>query len=232
MAQQYPLSDTFTISNTATNPLTIQNILVNGNRVEAATGEINNTFAVDPGFKNGYAQAWQVSIQQNLTGSLVVTGTYNATKGTDLPQEFIPNTYPAGSIGVPVGLPTGFKFETTGGNSSYEDGTWQIQRRMHNGLAFNVVYSYSKLMDDGMLGGRGQGAAVLAQNWLDLEAERALSPSNQTQKLNATMQFSSGQGLHAAALLKGWKATVLKDWTISPTLTLYTGMPETPVLPS
>jgi hypothetical protein len=87
-------------------------------------------------------------------------------------------------------------------------------------------------MDDGMLGGRGQGAAVLAQNWLDLEAERALSPSNQTQKLNATMQFSSGQGLHAAALLKGWKATVLKDWTISPTLTLYTGMPETPVLPS
>jgi hypothetical protein len=232
MAQQYPLSNTFTISNTATNPLTMQNILVNGNRVEAATGEISNTFAVDPGFKNGYAQAWQVSIQQNLTGSLVVTGTYNATKGTDLPQEFIPNTYPNGAVNVPTGLPTGFKFETTGGNSTYESGTAQIQRRMHNGLAFNTVYSYSKLMDDGMLGGRGQGNSVLAQNWLDLKAERALSPSNQTQRLVTSMQFSSGQGLHAAALLKGWKATILKDWTISPNLSIASGLPETPVLNS
>jgi trimeric autotransporter adhesin len=232
MAQQSPLSNSFTISNTATNPYTIQNILVNGSPVEAATGEIANTFAVDPGFKNGYAQAWQLSIQQNLTGSLVLTATYAATKGTDLPQEFIPNTYPNGAVDVPTGLPTGFKYETTGGNSSYEDGTWQIQRRMHNGLAFSTVYAYSKLMDDGMLGGRGQGNSVLAQNWLDLKAERALSPSNQTQKLVTSMQFSSGQGLHAAALLKGWKATVLKDWTISPNLSIATGTPETPVLNS
>jgi hypothetical protein len=205
---------------------------VNGNRVEAATGEISNTFSVDPGFKNGYAQAWQLAVQQNLSTSFVVTTTYAGVKGTDLPQEFIPNTYPNGAVDVPTGLPTGFKFETTGGNSSYEAGTAQIQRRMHNGVGFNASYSYSKLMDDGMLGGRGQGGAVLAQNWLDLKAERALSPSNQTNRLSASMQFSSGQGLHAAALLKGWKATVLKDWTISPTVTLASGLPETPVLNS
>jgi hypothetical protein len=232
MAQQYPLSNSFTISNTTTNPYTIQNILVNGSKVEAATGEISNTFAVDPGFKNGYSQNWQLVIQQNLTNTLVFTTTYAGTKGTDLPQEFIPNTYPSGYVGAPTGLPTGFKYETTGGNSSYEAGTWQIQRRMHNGLAANVVYSYSKLMDDGMLGGRGQGGSVLAQNWLDLKAERALSPSNQTNKLNASMQFSSGQGLHAAALLRGWKATAFKDWTIAPTLSLASGTPETPVLTS
>ena len=40
------------------------------------------------------------------------------------------------------------------------------------------------------------------------------------------------QGLHAAALLKGWKATAFKDWTISPSLTLATGTPETPILSS
>jgi hypothetical protein len=230
MAQQYPLSNSFTISNTVANPLDIQHILVNGSPVEAATGEISNTFAVDPGFKNGYAQTWQLSIQQSLKGSLVFTTTYAGTKGTDLPQEYIPNTYPNGAVNIPTGLPTGFKYETTGGNSSYEAGTWQLQRRMHNGLGANLVYSHSKLMDDGMLGGRGQGGAVLAQNWLDLKAERALSPSNQTNRLNASMQFSSGQGLHAAALLKGWKATVLKDWTISPNLTLASGTPETPIL--
>jgi hypothetical protein len=36
--------------------------------------------------------------------------------------------------------------------------------------------------------------------------------------------------LHAAALLKGWKATAFKDWTISPMLSLATGTPETPIL--
>ncbi len=207
MAQQSPLSNSFTISNTATNPLTIQNILVNGSRVEAATGEISNTFAIDPGFHNGYAQSWQLAIQQNLKGSFVLTTTYAGTKGTGLPQEFIPNTYPSGAVGIPTGLPTGFKYETSGGNSSYEAGTVQLQRRMHNGLGGNLSYTYSKLMDDGMLGGRGQGNSVLAQNWLDLKAERALSPSNQTHRLTGSLQFSSGQGLHAAALLKGWKAT-------------------------
>jgi len=105
-----------------------------------------------------------------------------------------------------------------------------LQRRMHNGLGGNLSYSRSKLMDDGMLGGRGQGNSVLAQNWLDLKAERALSPSNQTNRLTGSLQFSSGQGLHAAALLKGWKATVLKDWTISPNVSLATGTPETPIL--
>jgi hypothetical protein len=87
-------------------------------------------------------------------------------------------------------------------------------------------------MDDGMLGGRGQGGAVLAQNWLDLKAERAISPGNQTHRLSGNWQFSSGQGLHAAALLKGWRATLLKDWTVTNNVTIASGTPETPVVTS
>ncbi len=206
MAQQSPLSNSFTVANTSDYAYTIQNILVNGSRVLAANGTTANTFAVDPGFKNGYSQNWQLSLQQNFTPSTLMTVTYAGVKGTGLPQEFIPNTYPAGAVGVPVGLPTGFRFETSGGNSSYEAGTVQFQRRLRNGLGGNIGYTYSKLIDDGMLGGRGQGSSVLAQNWLDLRAERAVSSSNQTHRLSTGLQFSSGQGLHAAALLKGWRA--------------------------
>jgi hypothetical protein len=133
-------------------------------------------------------------------------------------------------VGVPVGLPTGFKYETSGGNSSYQAGTVQLTRRMRNGIGANLGYTFSKLMDDGVLGGRGQGSSVLAQNWLDLKAERAISTSNQTHRLTTGLQFSSGQGLHAAALLKGWKAHVLKDWTIMTNITVASGLPETPVL--
>jgi trimeric autotransporter adhesin len=232
LAQQAPLSNSFSIANTVTDPYTIQNILVNGNRVAAANGTTATTFAIDPGFKNGYSQNWQLAVQQNFTPSTLVTVTYAGVKGTGLPQTFVPNTYPAGAIGVPVGLPTGFRYETSGGNSSYEAGTVQVQRRLRNGIGGNIAYSYSKLMDDGMLGGRGQGASVLAQNWLDLKAERALSTSNQTNRLTTGLQFSSGQGLHAAALLHGWKAHVLKDWTVMTNVTLASGLPETPLLTS
>jgi trimeric autotransporter adhesin len=232
LAQQSPLSNTYSIANTATNSYTINNILANASVVAAANGTTPNTFAIDPSFHNGYSQNWQLVVQQNFTPSTLVTATYAGVKGTGLPQTFVPNTYPAGAVGVPAGLPTGFRYETSGGNSSYEAGTVQVQRRLRNGIGGNVSYTYSKLMDDGMLGGRGQGASVLAQNWLDLKAERALSTSNQTNRLTTGLQFSSGQGLHAAALLKGWKATLLKDWTIMTNVTLASGLPETPLLTS
>jgi hypothetical protein len=232
LAQQSPLSNSFSIANTATDPYTIQNILVNGNRVAAANGTTANTFAIDPSFRNGYSQNWQLVVQQNFTPSTLVTLTYAGVKGTDLPQTFVPNTYPTGAARVPVGLPTGFRYETAGGNSSYEAGTVQVQRRLRNGIGGNIGYTYSKLIDDGMLGGRGGGGSVLAQNWLDLKAERALSSSNQSNRLTTGLQFSSGQGLHAAALLKGWRATLLKDWTIMTNITLASGLPETPVLTS
>ena len=75
MAQQPPLSITSSIQSTAAQPLT----LANGFQV-AATGT-NNTFAIDPAFRLGYAQNWQLSIQRDLPAALVLTGTYLGTKG-------------------------------------------------------------------------------------------------------------------------------------------------------
>jgi hypothetical protein len=50
--------------------------------------------------------------------------------------------------------------------------------------------------------------------------------------LSTGVQFSTGQGLRAAALLKGWRATVIKDWTIMTNVNVASGLPETPVLTS
>ena len=231
MAQQSPLSNSFNISNTLTDPYTIQNILVNGNRVLAANGATANTFAVDPGFRNGYSQNWQLAVQQNINTSTLVTVTYAGVKGTGLPELFAPNTYPTGAVGVPTGLPTGFKYETSGGNSSYQGGTVQVQRRLRNGLGANVSYTFAKLIDNGgALGGRGQGSAALAQNWLDLNADRGVDGSVRQHTMSSGLQFSSGQGLHAAALLKGWKAHVLKDWTILTNINLGSGAALTPIM--
>ena len=92
LAQQPPLSTAFSVENSAANPLTLANGFV------APPGATLNTFAVDPDFRVGYAQNWQVSVQRDLPASLTVMATYLGTKGSRLMQEFLPNTYPAGAV--------------------------------------------------------------------------------------------------------------------------------------
>ena len=60
MAQQPPLSNTSSVQNTAANPLTLANGFT--------ASQSGNTFAVDPNFRIGYAQNWQLSIQRDLPG--------------------------------------------------------------------------------------------------------------------------------------------------------------------
>jgi hypothetical protein len=126
-----------------------------------------------------------------------------------------------------------------------------LRRRLHNGLTALLRYTYSKSIDDdAMLGGAGAVAAsasdsgeaatamagrpdanspVIAQNWLNLTAERSLSAFDQRHLLNLQMQYSTGVGLGGGTLLSGWKAALLKDWTFAGQVTAGTGLPETPI---
>ena len=87
-------------------------------------------------------------MQRDLPGSLTVTATYLGTKGSHLPQEFLPNTYPAGAVNPCPACPSGFVYSTSNGNSSREAGQWQLRRRLRNGLAASVQYTLSKATDD------------------------------------------------------------------------------------
>ena len=88
---------------------------------------------------------------------------------------------------------------TSNGNSTRESGQIQLRRRLHNGLTATVQYIYSKSFDNAALGGRGQGSSVIAQNWLDLSAERGPSNFDQRHLLTLQTQYSSGVGVQAAA---------------------------------
>ena len=122
-------------------------------------------------------------------------------------------------------------YETSTGNSTYEAGQIQLMRRFRSGFSGNLLYVHSHAIDDAAgVGGRGQGGSAIAQNWLDLDAERSNSSFDQRHRLTATMQFSTGQGTHGGTLLKGWKGALLKDWTFATSLTVGSGLPETPVV--
>ena len=225
MGQQSPLSKSLSVQNGPADPLT----LASGFNASPATTP--NTFAIDPNFKPGYTQNWQFSAQRDLTEGIVMTVTYLGIKGTRAAQEFLPNTYPAGAAVPCPACPAGFVYLTSNGNSTREAGQLQIQRRFHNGISASALYTYSKSIDDASLGGRGQGSGVIAQNWLDLSAERALSSFDQRHLVTLQAQYSTGVGVHGGALMKGWRAAAFKGWTFLTSISAGTGLPETPSYP-
>ena len=248
MAQQSPLSKSLNVQNSAANPLT----LANGLNVRPSNAP--NTFGVDPNFRVGYVHNWQASVQRDLPGSLQLTATYLGIKGTRQMQEFLPNTYAPGAPDYCPLCPLGYAYLTSNGNSTREAGQVQLRRRLHSGFTATLLYTYSKSIDDAAaLGGQpgfasqnnnsqnGQGPGLgtasapgpinltIAQNWLDLGAERGLSSFDQRHLLNLQLQYTTGMGMAGGTLLSGWRGAALKDWTFLAQVTAGSGLPLTPM---
>ncbi len=243
MAQQAPLSKSLSIQNNSSCALTLANGFTSCSSVARAT------FGIDPDFRIGYAQTWQLSVQRDLPFALQMTATYSGIKGTQGPQEILPNSYPLGTTNPCPNCPSGFVYETSSGNSMREAGQLQLRRRLRSGFSASLTYTFAKsLDDDAYLGGVGHttassgGAAqsaslsfpsaAIAQNWRDPHAERSLSSFDQRQLMNLLAQYTSGEGLGGGSLLGGWRGRALKEWTLAGNLTYGTGSPETPLYPA
>lgn len=220
MAQQPPFAQSLSISSSAANPLSLQNGFL------AATAETNTTtFAVDPNYRVGYAQIWNLSLQRDLPFSMFGTIGYQGTKGTRLDQQFLPNTTAPGA--AELALPHNFVYQASNGNSIYHAAQFQLNRRFHSGFMWRGAYQLSKAIDNAGTGGRGQGNTPVAQNWLNLSAERALSSFDARHNLSLQLQYSTGMGAAGGTLLNGWRGAMVKDWTVSGSINLHSGTPLT-----
>lgn len=253
LAQQPPLSKTLSVQNSPADPLTLADAF------RASPSITANTFAIDPDYRVGYAQEWQLSLQRDLPGSLQLLVSYLGIKGTRGLQEFLPNTYPIGAANPCPSCPAGYVYLASNGNSTREAGSVELRRRLHSGFTAILTYTFSKSIDDdASLGGQGallssqsnHGSdtqnptqsvltisktpasstnALVAQNWLDLSAERSLSSFDQRHVLSLQMQYTTGIGLAGKTLLSGWRGELLKGWTVATQVTAGSGLPETPV---
>jgi hypothetical protein len=223
LAQQPPFAQALSVSNSPAVPLNI-----NTGFLATSNQSSNNTFGVDPNYRIGYAQIWTLSVQRDLPLGMFATAGYLGTKGTRLDQQFIPNSMPPG---VPASLlPNNFIYETSNGDSIYHAAQFQLNRRFRSGLLANLSYQFSKSIDDGGTGGRGQGNTPVAQNWLDLSAERALSSFDARHNFNLQFQYSTGMGKAGGSLVNGWKGALRKDWTVASNLTARSGNPFTAIV--
>jgi hypothetical protein len=224
MAQQPPLSKTLSVETSAAHPLNLANGFV------ASPAVTPNTFAVDPDFRVGYAQNWQVLAQRDLPASLTMTATYLGTKGSHLMQEFLPNTVPRGAANPCPACPAGFVYLTSNGESSRQTGQLQLRRRLRNGLTATVQYTLSKATDDaGAFTGVSMSGSAIAQDWRHLDAEWGPSNFDQRHLLTAQVQYSSGVGVSGGSLLDGARGSFLKGWTFTSAFAAGSGLPMTPV---
>lgn len=70
---------------------------------------------------------------------------------------------------------------------------------------------------------------MIAQNWLDLRAERSRSSFDRRHLVKLSFQYTTGMGLHGGNFFNGKRGILLKQWTLSSIVTAGTGLPQTPI---
>lgn len=224
MSQQAPFSRSFSVETGAAVPLT----LADGFVVAAASSA--PTYAVDRGFRIGYAQNWTASVQSDLPAGATMTAGYLGIKGTHGEQQILPNTYPPGGENPCGRCPANFTYLLSGGNSTRQAAYVEARRRLSGGVSASVRYTWSKSIDNGVPPSANSRSAVLAaQNWRDLGAERALSDFDQRHLLSVGTDLASGGMRRRFPGTPAWLEALARDWTLSAQMTAGSGMPQTPV---
>lgn len=221
LAFQPPFAFTETNVSSTTQVLTLENGFP-----PPASNQTTNNFAVDKNYKLGYVQIWNLNIQREITPSLLLNLGYNGSKGTDLDMERAPNRLPDGRLRIADVQP--FILETSQGDSILHAATVQLRKRMRHGMAAQGTYVFSKSIDNAS--SIGGGAVIVAQNDLDLAAERGLSSFDQRHKFtgNFTYELPFGTGKKWLNNNGGWLENAFGDWLWSGNFTVASGFPFTP----
>ena len=191
--------------------------------------EVTNNYALDPNYRLGYVQIWNLDIQHQLPWNMQLNIGYNGAKGTHLDTEraLVPSCETEGTCGdFSTAASAPFIFETSEGNSSLNAASVRLRKRMSKGVGFSLSYVFSKSLDDAS--SIGGGGAIVAQNPFDLEAERGLSSFDQTHRFTGNWIYDLPFGDGKRFLTKGALAHVLGGWQWSGDFTIASGLYYTP----
>jgi hypothetical protein len=217
LAQQPPFAISENVNSTPANPLTIATALES-----TVPGAATNTYAVDPNYRTPYAQTWSVSVQHDLGAGFFTEIGYLGTKGTRLDVLTTPNQGPPGT-GFASSV---YTYDSSVGDSIYHALQVRVQRRFRHGISFQSLYTFSKSIDDSStFGGAGN---TVAQNWLDLAAERGLSSFDRRHVLTANWVLTSPFGSdNSRYFANGMAGRLLRNWQLTGGITAETGTPLT-----
>ena len=219
MIQNFAFQPPF--ANAATNSDNV-NALIAGtpltlaNGFPSTTGTVTNNFAVNPNYRLAYVQIWNLDIQQELPGGVVMNLGYNGSKGTRLDTER--------ALLVAGNQP--FTYESSEGNSVLHAATARFRKRMAKGIALSAQYVYSKSIDDAS--SIGGGGSVVAQNAFDISADRGLSSFDQRHKFTGNWIYDLPIGENRRFSPKGAWSGIFGGWQWSGDFTVGSGLYFTP----
>ena len=177
---------------------------------------VTNNFAVNPNYRLGYVQIWNLDIQRELPGGVIMNAGYNGAKGTRLDT--------ARALVAAGNQP--FIYESPEGNSVLHAASVRVRKRMAKGIGLSAQYVFSKSIDDAS--SIGGGGSVVAQNPFDISADRGLSSFDQRHKFtgNWIYDLPIGEKRHFAA--KGAWDGIFGGWQWSGSFATGSGMYFTP----
>jgi hypothetical protein len=213
--QNFAFQPPFAITSTNVTSPAVPLTLTNGFPA-IVPGSVTNNFAVDPNYKLGYVQVWNLDIQRTLPHGFLLNLDYNGSKGTRLDE------YRA--IEIPGIQP--FLYESSAADSIFHAGSVRVRKRMAHGLGFQASYTFSKSIDDAS--SIGGGAVIVAQNPFVIAADRGLSSFDQRHKFTGSWMYDLPFGENRRFAQRGAWSHILASWQLSGDYTIASGLPFTP----
>ena len=201
---------------TSTNVSSPANLLTLQNGFPVVNAAVTNNFAVDPNYRLGYVQIWNLDIQRQLPAGVVMNLDYNGSKGTRLDVER--------ALTITGVQP--FIYESSAANSVFHSGSIRLRKRMAHGVGVSGTYAYSKSIDDAS--SIGGGGTIVAQNPFNIAADRGLSSFDQRHKFTGNWIYELPFGENHRFLQRGPLSHILDAWQWSGDFTIGSGLYFTP----
>jgi hypothetical protein len=187
-----------------------------------------------------YTQQVLFDIQHQFVGGIMLDAGYVYTRGSHLnfqtdvdqatPSQFAhacTSSNPA--CDNPIPWFSSINEQLYDGWSNYNALQLRLQKRMSNGLNFQVNYTFSKSLDTGTGNGHGSGIDTY-QSAFNPVANYGLSDFNSTHYLSGQIVWEPPVGAGRRFALHGVADEVLGGWRVSSVFQWHTGVPFSPVI--
>lgn len=184
-----------------------------------------NTYAVDPNYRLGLVQVYNVDVQRTLPLGLMLDVGYNGSHGSDLNVANAPNhTYD--SVTTPDAV--AFVYQQSIAESTFNALTLSVQKRLQKGVELSARYQYAHSIDDASSFG-GAATTSTVQDAFNLHAERSNSSFDVRHSLSGNWIYELPVGPNRAFFNRGGPASKLLDgFSLSGTFTITSGAYFTP----
>ena len=183
---------------------------------------------LDPGYRDGYMQHWNLDAQFEPLQGTVLDLAYVGSKGTDLATQRNLNQAPPGTGAFPFPQFGPINLIQSTASSSYHSLQFRAERRFNHGLSYLAGYTWSRSIDDASALFATGAEPGFAQSSRDFGAEKGLSNFHAKHRMVANFIYASplsesNRRLRNHALLHH----LLRDWQFSSIVVIQSGRPFT-----